>query len=154
MSNVTKLEEMLNNYKVGELKELAKISGVTGYSKLKKAELIEVVGKQLTSVDISGFDIPEEIKKAAVPSTTDKKETSNDSSSPKNTGKKEEKKKVASSRKIIGVAPHVMNVMSENQPPIFPASALSEKKSSKKIYPNDPCPCGSGKKYKKCCGRK
>lgn len=25
--------------------------------------------------------------------------------------------------------------------------------SSKKLYPNDPCPCGSGKKYKKCCGR-
>lgn len=25
---------------------------------------------------------------------------------------------------------------------------------SKKIYPNDPCPCGSGKKYKNCCGRK
>ena len=24
----------------------------------------------------------------------------------------------------------------------------------RKIYPNDPCPCGSGKKYKKCCGRK
>jgi len=23
-----------------------------------------------------------------------------------------------------------------------------------KIYPNDPCPCGSGKKYKNCCGRK
>lgn len=22
------------------------------------------------------------------------------------------------------------------------------------IYPNDPCPCGSGKKYKKCCGRR
>lgn len=27
------------------------------------------------------------------------------------------------------------------------------KKGLKKIYPNDPCPCGSGKKYKKCCGR-
>ena len=26
-------------------------------------------------------------------------------------------------------------------------------KKSKKIYPNDPCPCGSGKKYKKCHGR-
>lgn len=25
--------------------------------------------------------------------------------------------------------------------------------SNKKVYPNDPCPCGSGKKYKKCCGR-
>ena len=24
----------------------------------------------------------------------------------------------------------------------------------KKIYPNDPCPCGSGNKYKNCCGRK
>lgn len=24
---------------------------------------------------------------------------------------------------------------------------------AKKIYPNDPCPCGSGKKYKKCCGK-
>jgi hypothetical protein len=26
-------------------------------------------------------------------------------------------------------------------------------KVEKKIYPNDPCPCGSGKKYKKCCGK-
>ena len=24
----------------------------------------------------------------------------------------------------------------------------------KKVYPNGPCPCGRGKKYKKCCGRK
>ena len=28
------------------------------------------------------------------------------------------------------------------------------KKENAKIYPNDPCPCGSGKKYKQCCGRK
>ena len=27
------------------------------------------------------------------------------------------------------------------------------KRDSAKVYPNDPCPCGSGKKYKKCCGR-
>ena len=26
-------------------------------------------------------------------------------------------------------------------------------KKEVKIYPNDPCPCGSGKKYKQCCGR-
>ena len=25
-------------------------------------------------------------------------------------------------------------------------------RNEQKIYPNDPCPCGSGKKYKKCCG--
>ncbi len=35
---------------------------------------------------------------------------------------------------------------------------LEQKKSTTvvneaKIYPNDPCPCGSGKKYKKCCGK-
>ena len=29
-----------------------------------------------------------------------------------------------------------------------------KKRSEKKVYPNDPCPCGSGKKYKQCCGRK
>ncbi len=28
------------------------------------------------------------------------------------------------------------------------------KRSQAKVYPNDPCPCGSGKKYKNCCGRK
>ncbi|MDK2968225.1 MULTISPECIES: preprotein translocase subunit SecA [Lacrimispora] len=28
------------------------------------------------------------------------------------------------------------------------------KKAENKVYPNDPCPCGSGKKYKQCCGRK
>ena len=34
-------------------------------------------------------------------------------------------------------------------------TALREpkKRENKKIYPNDPCPCGSGKKYKQCCGR-
>ena len=29
-----------------------------------------------------------------------------------------------------------------------------QKREEKKIYPNDPCPCGSGKKYTQCCGRK
>ena len=29
-----------------------------------------------------------------------------------------------------------------------------KKRDVQKIYPNDPCPCGSGKKYKQCCGRK
>ena len=34
-------------------------------------------------------------------------------------------------------------------------TALREpkKRENKKVYPNDPCPCGSGKKYKQCCGR-
>ena len=34
-------------------------------------------------------------------------------------------------------------------------TALREpkKRENKKVYPNDPCPCGRGKKYKQCCGR-
>ena len=28
------------------------------------------------------------------------------------------------------------------------------RRAQQKVYPNDPCPCGSGKKYKQCCGRK
>ena len=35
-------------------------------------------------------------------------------------------------------------------------SALKKpvQRAAQKVYPNDPCPCGSGKKYKQCCGRK
>ena len=33
------------------------------------------------------------------------------------------------------------------------AQKAPKKRASAKIYPNDPCPCGSGKKYKQCCGR-
>ena len=32
--------------------------------------------------------------------------------------------------------------------------AAPKKRATDKVYPNDPCPCGSGKKYKQCCGRK
>ena len=31
---------------------------------------------------------------------------------------------------------------------------VPKKREEKKVYPNDPCPCGSGKKYKQCCMRK
>ena len=37
-----------------------------------------------------------------------------------------------------------------------PASAMPEDEIMpvRRVYPNDPCPCGSGKKHKKCCGRR
>ena len=34
------------------------------------------------------------------------------------------------------------------------AAKAQKKREHAKVYPNDPCPCGSGKKYKQCCGRK
>ena len=33
------------------------------------------------------------------------------------------------------------------------ATNTPKKRAAAKVYPNDPCPCGSGKKYKQCCGR-
>ncbi len=33
-------------------------------------------------------------------------------------------------------------------------ASAPKKREAAKVYPNDPCPCGSGKKYKQCCGRK
>ena len=64
----------------------------------------------------------------------------------------------------------VDNQLRENNPPVtkesydklidagYSAREAKEKIGAivieKKVYPNDPCPCGSGKKYKKCCGRK
>jgi preprotein translocase subunit SecA len=33
------------------------------------------------------------------------------------------------------------------------AANAPKKRENAKVYPNDPCPCGSGKKYKQCCGR-
>ena len=34
------------------------------------------------------------------------------------------------------------------------AAKVPVKRETVKVYPNDPCPCGSGKKFKQCCGRK
>ena len=34
------------------------------------------------------------------------------------------------------------------------AARTPKKRAAEKVYPNDPCPCGSGKKYKQCCGKK
>ena len=42
-------------------------------------------------------------------------------------------------------------ILSELQPKLSAMGIPVE--LGKKVYPNDPCPCGSGKKYKKCCGR-
>ena len=63
-----------------------------------------------------------------------------------------QKKTTHTKTPIIGVAPHVMNVAKDGQAPYVPVA--NPVQHDKKIYPNDPCPCGSGKKYKKCCGKR
>ncbi|MDO4296716.1 MAG: SEC-C metal-binding domain-containing protein [bacterium] len=43
----------------------------------------------------------------------------------------------------------------ERRKELYKAQKISGtiRREGHKIYPNDPCPCGSGKKYKKCCGK-
>ena len=62
-----------------------------------------------------------------------------------------------------GHCPNEMARLSNNRSNIVPFTPPAQgipfayntkQEPSKKVYPNDPCPCGSGKKYKKCCGRK
>lgn len=125
MSN---LQEVLNGYKVGELKELAKAAEISGYSKLKKAELIDVLVDTLDSVK-DQVELPKEVMAAL---GTDTKDVSSETTAVKTN--------TADSSKSSGRTVHQI-----------PGTQTIQK--SKKIYPNDSCPCGSGKKYKKCCGR-
>lgn len=46
----------------------------------------------------------------------------------------------------------VAKVTSTNKDDSAPKGPV--RRDEAKVYPNDPCPCGSGKKYKQCCGRK
>jgi preprotein translocase subunit SecA len=48
---------------------------------------------------------------------------------------------------------HVSLVKKEAATPITAASQREAVPAGKKVGRNDPCPCGSGKKYKKCCGK-
>ena len=45
------------------------------------------------------------------------------------------------------------DLMSDLAPPPAQAAPVPIRRTSPKIGRNDPCPCGSGKKYKKCCGK-
>lgn len=58
-----------------------------------------------------------------------------------------EKKTAASKRIFIGDEEMGSYYWEDFEPEMKPVV------KAEKIYPNDPCPCGSGKKYKKCCGR-
>ncbi|MQK95709.1 SEC-C metal-binding domain-containing protein, partial [Escherichia coli] len=63
-------------------------------------------------------------------------------------------------KKLFAIQPakeEVVNIQPKEPEIFFHRSknpeAFSQNPKQKKIGRNDPCPCGSGKKYKKCCGR-
>ena len=57
----------------------------------------------------------------------------------------------ANEQDVVPVAPAVQSFVPTMGS--LPTNSVVNMQPKKKIYPNDPCPCGSGKKYKKCCGR-
>lgn len=58
------------------------------------------------------------------------------------------------STRMITYRGHTINEVTAKKPKNnFPAFRAAQPKKIQKIYPNDLCPCGSGKKYKKCCGK-
>lgn len=158
INKMENLNKLLGNYKVTELKEIAKNSGVKGYSKLKKAELIDIIVRQLTDTDVSELDLPEDIKNIIDDNTesivtnivsavkNDEDELSED------TANNSEDGVIKLKNRLFGVAPLVANVIPKDisVPPLDTPNSFMQ---IKKIYPNDKCPCGSGKKYKRCCGK-
>ena len=54
----------------------------------------------------------------------------------------------------VSVARNMVASLAGSNRPAPEKPANTPVRSAKKIGPNDPCPCGSGKKYKKCCGAK
>ena len=67
-----------------------------------------------------------------------------------------ERVKVDTVRKVFAIQPAREVEMKPEEPVMFMNKGMelpTEQKKDKKIGRNDPCPCGSGKKYKRCCGR-
>ena len=60
-------------------------------------------------------------------------------------------------RLIVGAAAAVMNIYrhfkASTAPELSIFDNLTYRRSEPKVGRNEPCPCGSGKKYKLCCGR-
>lgn len=54
---------------------------------------------------------------------------------------------------VAGISDYYMNRVEEWDPFAGIEMDMPYQRESKKIGRNDPCPCGSGKKYKKCCGK-
>lgn len=75
---------------------------------------------------------------------------------------------------LKGASPHLMDILKSNlsadgfaalkefisspaqapKPAVFSGNKIISRPKTVKVSPNEPCPCGSGKKYKKCCGLK
>jgi preprotein translocase subunit SecA len=66
---------------------------------------------------------------------------------------KEDVQRIAVQRKMKGVVEGRGAIGGESPTAEAPAKPTTVKRDAPKVGRNDPCPCGSGKKYKKCCGK-
>jgi preprotein translocase subunit SecA len=146
------LKELLEEaYTVADLKELAKKLGLKGISKLKKAELAEAVAQAAAEADLTVLTEEERAVFAQAEPAADERtaeQTGTDAAEGTDTTA-EEAASAASAEQTQPAAGRSLR-----RPERFTKSwSAKTVLKTRKIYPNDPCPCGSGKKYKKCCGR-
>jgi hypothetical protein len=87
---------------------------------------------------------PEALKLAAQEKARAKKEAHDAQQSPRY-------RPPTSARGQLEARPAREQEMSDDQDPVIPTHTI--RAEERRIMPNDRCPCGSGKKYKKCCGR-
>ena len=120
-------------------------------------ELIDTIISRLANVDVSTLDLPDEIKNsvndniqstaanmvAAIAKDENNVAAADNKAATENGA--DDDGVIKLKNRLFGVAPLVANVIPDDTPNSF--------MQIKKIYPNDKCPCGSGKKYKKCCGK-
>ncbi|MCI1655509.1 MAG: SEC-C domain-containing protein [Lachnospiraceae bacterium] len=150
------LKELLEEtYTVADLKELAKKLELKGVSKLKKAELAEAVAEAAAEADLT---VLTEEERAVFTQAEDVQPAGTATGTEEAGGTEPAAEEAAgSSRTAAAVSadqeqPAVGRSL--RRPDRFTKSwSAKTVLKTKKIYPNDPCPCGSGKKYKKCCGR-
>ncbi len=164
---------LLDKYKVTELKTFAKNLELKGYSKLKKAEIAELIVNEAPNLDITNSDIPQEVKDVLSQNSDGKTVAAKENSTSEKTAKEKSEKKPAKedvpvkeqkNKKKFSLkdkhlnlvdavaAPHVNNIKTQSR-----GEAILELKQygvKVKVYPNEPCPCGSGRKFKKCCASK
>ncbi|REE81525.1 SEC-C motif-containing protein [Paenibacillus taihuensis] len=143
----TKLSDMLSALTKDRLNQIAAACELAGRSKLKKQELADALVQLLTDAEFAQANLlhqgmPEEIREllGSEPVAEAPKATQEQPQEPQATQAESPAAKPAA-RVASPISASYRRTITAPRRPV----------TSVKIGRNEPCPCGSGKKYKKCC---
>lgn len=166
------LKTLLESYTKEDLKALCKELSIKGYSTLKKAELAEKVAEELLNESAfkERFEGLSTEEKAAFEQAAKVESYEADTTSLKLFSTLASLGYLKLTDNVVEVPEDVVSTYKTLFPvaeanttattpvtaePSVEAPAFKKVgvRTTRKIYPNELCPCGSGKKYKKCCGK-